>query len=81
MFAVCTDGCKAMAEINTGLVLRILRQNKIDVLKLHCKIQQEALYAKPINLNGIMVTVVKITNLIIGGHSSLTYRRFLAFLE
>lgn len=78
--AVCTDGCKAFIGSNTGFV-GLLKQNKINVPTLHCIIHQEALCAKSINLKDTMATVVKITNLIRGGHRSLNHRKFLSFLE
>lgn len=77
-----TDGTTAMVGIQKEAVK--LTEEKVghSIMKLHCIILQENLYAKMSNsdLNEVMATVAKIINFIVK-QSALTHRQFQSLPE
>lgn len=82
IFAVTTDGAPAMVGKNKGFTKLIEGKIGHPILKLHCIIHQENLFAKISNsdLNKVMITVTKVVNFLVA-RSSLTHRQFQAFLQ
>ncbi|KAI8114707.1 General transcription factor II-I repeat domain-containing protein 2A [Lucilia cuprina] len=78
--SICSDGAKVMRGKNKGL-LGILNKNGINCPAFHCVIHQQALFSKELGMKNTMDVVVKIINIIRGGHNSLTHRKFKDFLE
>lgn len=52
-----------------------LRANNINSLVLHCLIHQQSLCGNTIKDTDALKTMIKITNLLRGGHHSLTHRQ------
>ncbi|XP_046142970.1 general transcription factor II-I repeat domain-containing protein 2A-like [Osmia bicornis bicornis] len=78
--ALTTDGAKAMTGRISGL-WGLMTKEGLCCFFIHCIIHQKALCAKSLKLINAMAVVIKITNLIRGGSSSLSHRLFKVFLQ
>ena len=74
------DKAKAMVGSQNGLV-GLRRKNEINCVALHFIIHQEALCGKVLKMMSVMQSVIKMVNLIRGGHKAQRHRRFAGFLR
>ena len=75
---VVTDGARAMTGQGIGLA-GILKNYGVDCPMFHCIIHQEALCAKSLQMNDVMITVTNIVNIIRGGNKAQRHRKFIQF--
>ena len=75
-----TDEAKAILGSRNGLV-GLLRKNEIYCVALHCIIHQEALCGKVLKMMNVKQSVIKMVDLIRGGHKAQRHRRFVGFLR
>ena len=77
IFSVITDGAPAVMRQHRGFVTLVEQKIGYPVMKLHCIIHQENLFAKISNsaLNDVISTVTKIVSFLVA-RSATTYRQF-----
>ena len=82
LVSVATDGAPAMRSERVGLIglLRDKMQTLgVSIQAIHCIIHQEALCGKRLDMNNVMIVVVKTVNFI--RSRALNHRQFKSFLE
>ena len=78
--SIVTDGAKAMVEGQNGLV-GFIRKNEINCVALHCIIHQEAFCGIVLKMMNVMQSVIKMVDLIRGGHKAQRHQKFVEFLK